>query len=200
MWTYGPNSPYGKDAAYYESQYSGPPAAGYAGCAPDEWNVKAGDQREAWCAQGMRAAKKAYPEMTLAVWVTQLTPTFISLVKDGTIDLALIEGYTYVPENPQWAIPWDDLIRDRVELMKREGLLAKTIVCVGMVASKPDSKGHFMTPKELRYEMEYLKKHYPEMPGIAFYGHNDNDPATRKLIKLTDKLAGELCRAIASNS
>lgn len=192
MWTYGPNSPYGQDAEYYREQYTSAPREGYAGCAVDEWNVEAGDAREAWCAEGMRAAKQAYPGMTLAVWVTHPTPTFLSLVRDGIIDLALLEGYTYVPDHPEWAIGWDDLIRHRVELMKREGLLDRTVVCVGMVAAGPDAHGNRMTAQELQRQLEYLKTHYPEMPGIAFYGWNDGAPETRELVRLADELAGRL--------
>ncbi|MCX7600121.1 MAG: hypothetical protein N2512_14835 [Armatimonadetes bacterium] len=190
MWTYGPNSPYAEGPDYFIGQYTSPLEQGYVGCAVDEWNVGDDDPKTDWCAAGLREARKRFPEAVLAVWVTHPTPKFRELVRDGTVDLALIEGYTFVPDHPEWAISWDGLIRDRVELMKREGLLQKTIVCVGMVAARPDKHGECMTPEELTRQVVYLATHYPEMPGIAFYGWRDEYPATRALVRLADALAG----------
>lgn len=190
MWTYGPNSPHAEGPEYFVQQYTGPLEQGYVGCAVDEWNVGDDDPKADWCAAGLREARKRFPDAVLAVWVTHLTPKFRELVRDGTVDLALIEGYTYVPEHPEWAISWEALISGRVELMKQEGLLHKTVVCVGMVAAKPDSHGNCMTAEELTRQVVYLATHYPEMPGIAFYGWRDDHPATRALVKLADALAG----------
>ena len=195
MWSYGPNSPDAKDARYYVSQYSAIAATGYAGTAVDEWNVRAGTQTEEWTAEGMRKLKKDHPDCVLAVWVTGLTPTFMSLMKDGTIDLCLIEGYTFVPEHPEWAINWDDLIAKRVELMKREGLLPRTIVCLGFILAEPDSKGQRMTPEELTRQVEHLAKNYPEIPGIAYYGgynpDRDKTGQSRELVLHADRLAAK---------
>lgn len=190
MWSYGPNSPYADGPGYFVSQWTSQAEAGYAGTAVDEWNVPDADPKSAWCAEAMREVKRRFPEFTMAVWVTQPTPRLVELVRDGTIDLAIIEGYTHVVDHPEWAIGWDGLIRDRVELMKREGLLARTVVCVGMVAAGPDSLGRSMTREELARQVEALARDYPEMPGIGFYGITDGSPGTRELVRWADELAG----------
>jgi len=193
-WSYGPNSPYYEETGvdYFTGQYSGPAEAGYAGTAVDEWNTPQGDPAEALCAEGLRRTRRHHPGFFIAVWVTNPTPVFLDLLREGTIDLALIEGYSYVPDHPDWAISFDGLIGDRVERLRRERLLGRTVVCLGMVAAKPDSFGKHSTARELRRQAEYLRRHYPEMPGIAFYGYNDGDPATRSLVQYADSLAARL--------
>ena len=197
MWVYGPNL-YGEakdwDTERFVKYYASYAEEGYAGIAMDEWNVGDDHPYVPMIAEALRQVKSKHPKFFIAVWVTHLTPIFRQLLKEGAIDLALIEGFTYVPEHPEWAISWDALIRERVELMKREGLLHKTIVCVGMVAAKPDSHNRRMTPEELSRQVEYLARHYPEMPGIAFYGYQDGNPKTRDLVKLADELAGKRYR------
>jgi hypothetical protein len=208
MWAYGPNAPsdVAQSADWFEGQFAGIAQAGYVGAAVDEWNVPDTDEMVPRFAEGLRRAKKRFPNLFVAVWVTRPTPLFIQLMKEGAIDLAIIQGYTHVPERPDWAIAWDDLIRERVELMKKEGLLHKTIVCLGWVLAVPDSKGNRMTPAELARQVEFLAKRYPQMPGIAFYGgygqqgsvitamgnrYEDPEGDSRKLAILADELAGK---------
>jgi hypothetical protein len=208
MWAYGPNAPaeVAKSAGWFENQFASIAQLGYAGAAVDEWNVPDSHELVPYFVEGLRRAKKRFPNLFIAVWVTQPTSTFISLMKDNIIDLAIIQGYTHVPEHPEWAIGWDELIRHRVELMKRERLLHKTIVCLGWVLAAPDSKGNRMTAEELSRQVEYLAKNYPEMPGIAFYGGytqvgdeiialgkklRDEKSESRKLVILADKLAAK---------
>jgi len=206
MWAYGPNAPgdVAQSADWFESQFAGIAQAGYVGVAVDEWNVPDTHEMVPRFVEGLRRAKKRFPNLFVAVWVTHPTPLFIQLMREGTIDLAIIQGYTYVPEHPEWAIAWDDLIRERVERMKKERLLHKTIVCVGWVLGVPDSKGNRMTPEELSRQVEFLAKRYPQMPGIAFYGgyaqqgsiitalgkpYEDPEGASRTLAILADELA-----------
>jgi hypothetical protein len=208
MWAYGPNAPaeVAKSVGWFENQFASIAQLGYAGAAVDEWNVPDSHELVPYFVEGLRRAKKRFPNLFIAVWVTQPTSTFISLMKDNIIDLAIIQGYTHVPEHPEWAIGWDELIRHRVELMKRERLLHKTIVCLGWVLAAPDSKGNRMTAEELSRQVEYLAKNYPEMPGIAFYGGytqvgdeiialgkklRDEKSESRKLVILADKLAAK---------
>lgn len=194
MWTFGPNSPYaekGREREFFLNQYSGFARAGYTGCAVDEWNVSDENPNVAWCAEGLRQTKKDFPDYFIAVWVTGPTPTFIALMKEGIIDLAIIEGYSYCPDHPEWAISWEGAMQ-RIEILKREGLLSKTVFCVGEVAAKPDQFGNRMTPGELTRQVTFIAEHYPEMPGIAFFGWNDQDPKTKELVLLADQLAGRL--------
>lgn len=189
-WAFGPQSQWAHNAQYFVNEYGGGAKGGWPGCAVDEWNVKAGVPAEKWCAEGLRETKRKYPNYFLAVWVTTPTPTFLSLMRDGTIDLALIEGYSFVPNHPDWSISFKDLIKNRVEVMKRAGVLDRTIVCVGQCSAVKDKYGNQMTNVELVDQVRYIAHHYPEMPGIAFYGGGDaNNPPSRKLIHLADRLS-----------
>lgn len=69
----------------------------FVGAGLDECNLhnaRTADEREA-AAAGFRAARLALPNMFLAAWGCNTgDELFASLMKDGTFDLAMIEGYT----------------------------------------------------------------------------------------------------------
>jgi hypothetical protein len=69
----------------------------FVGAGLDECNLhnaRTADEREA-AAAGFRAARLALPNMFLAAWGCNTDDElFASLMKDGTFDLAMIEGYT----------------------------------------------------------------------------------------------------------
>lgn len=198
MWVYGPNL-YGEakdwDVEKFVRYYASYAEAGYAGIAIDEWNQPDEHPYVPIIAEALRKVKAKSPQLFVAVWVTEPTPVFRSLVKEGAIDLAIIEGYTFVPNHPEWAISWEGVLR-RVELMKGEGLLYKTIVCVGMVSPTPDKFGRCLMAKELERQVKELAKRYPQMLGIAFYGvtafgdYKADKAKTRELVQLADKIAG----------
>ncbi|MDW8026983.1 MAG: DNRLRE domain-containing protein [Armatimonadota bacterium] len=200
MWVYGPNL-YGEvkdwDVERFVGYYGSYAQQGYVGIAMDEWNVGDDHPYVPMIAEALRRVKAQFPKFFVAVWVTEPTPVFRSLVKEGAVDLAIIQGYTFVPNHPEWAISWDGVLR-RVELMKSEGVLHKTVVCVGMVSPTPDKHGNRMTAEELARQVKDLAKRYPEMPGIAFYGvtsfgdYKVDIQKTKELVLLADKLAGEI--------
>ncbi len=201
MWVYGPNL-YGEvkdwNADKFFEYYASYAEKGYAGIAMDEWNT--GDDSHPYVmpiVESLRRLKRRHRRFFVAVWVTHPTPLFRQLVKEKAIDLAIIEGYTFVPEHPEWAISWNGVI-ERVELMKREGLLRQTVVCVGMVSPTPDRFGKRMAPAELQKQVRAVRELYPEMPGVAFYGvtgfgeYKVDMEQTRKLVRLADRVAGEV--------
>lgn len=200
MWVYGPNL-YGEakdwNVEKFVRYYASYAQQGYAGIAMDEWNVGDDHPYVPMIAEALRKVKAQFPEFFIAVWVTEPTPVFRSLLKEGAVDLAIIEGYTFVPNHPEWAISWEGVLR-RVELMKSEGLLHKTVVCVGMVSPTPDKHSRYMSAEELTRQVEELAKCYPQMPGIAFYGVTDwgeykiDIAKTKELVLLADKVAGKL--------
>ncbi|MCS7223674.1 MAG: DNRLRE domain-containing protein, partial [Armatimonadetes bacterium] len=199
MWVYGPNLYHEvKDwnTDRFVDYYGSYGRSGYAGIAMDEWNQPDDHPYVPMIAEALRVVKKQYPKLFIAVWVTEPTPVFRSLVAEGAIDLALIQGYTFVPEHPQWAISWDGIVR-RLDLMKKDGLLPKTIVCLGMISPTPDSHGRCLTPEELTRYVKTLAQNYPSLPGIAFYGvmtfgkYKADPVKTRELVLLADRLAGQ---------
>ncbi|MCS6950254.1 MAG: hypothetical protein RMM06_09290 [Armatimonadota bacterium] len=200
MWVYGPNL-YGEakdwDAQRFLQYYASYAEKGYAGIAMDEWNTGDDHPYALPIAEALRTLKRKHRRFFVAVWVTEPTPLFRKLVKERAVDLAIIQGYTFVPEHPEWAISWEGVV-NRIERMKRDGILRQTVVCVGMVSPTPDKFGNRMSPAQLQRQVRSLRENYPEMPGVAFYGvtgfgeYRVEMEPTKKLVLLADRLAGEV--------
>lgn len=202
MWVYGPNLYHEAkdwDTQRFVDYYSHYAREGYVGIAMDEWNVGDDHPYVPPIAEALQKVKAQYPHFFVAVWVTEPTPRFRALVKQGAIDLAIIQGYTFVPNHPEWAIAWEG-VRRRIATMHADRLLSKTVVCVGMVAPTPDKSGHRMTVRELIRQVKELAQQYPQMPGVAFYGvlkfgdYAVETTPTKALIRVVDRLAGRLYR------
>ena len=193
-WCFGPTSEYsGGRAAYYCGQCD-PTIDGkvcFAGVGIDEWDP--GQKRYAaekdMAARGFRAARKKWPKNLMVCWVTQPDETFLGLLRDGTFDLAIIEGYTFIPDVGGLTM---DAVCGRCEIVKKAGLLDRTIVCLGYLSATPDKSGRAMTIGQIERNVRLIKEKYPEMPGVAFYGFPDDSPQTRQLIRQTDELSGRL--------
>ena len=140
-------------------------------------------------ASGYRTARKKWPDSIMVGWVTQPDSTFIELLRDGTLDLAIIEGYSFIPDVGGLTI---EGICERCEVMKKADLLDRTIVCFGYVSAAKDKQGRRMTFDALEKQVRHVKKKYPEMPGVAFYGFKDDSSETLELIQAVDALSGEL--------
>lgn len=194
-WCFGPNSEWSDGKSEFYCQQCEPFVKGstfrFAGVGIDEWNP--GDERFAQekdlAASGYRSARKKWPNNIMMGWVTQPDTTFIELVRDGTLDLAIIEGYSFIPDVGGLTI---EGICERCEVMKKAGLLDRTIVCFGFVLAAKDKLGRRMTFEELEKQVRHVKNKYPEMPGVAFYGFKDDSSETLELIRKADKLSGEL--------
>lgn len=194
-WCYGPNSEWSDGKSEYYSQQCVPFIKGndfrFAGVGIDEWNPS--DKRYAkekdLAASGYRAARKEWPDSIMVGWVTQPDSTFTELVRDGTLDLAIIEGYSFIPDVGGLTI---EGICERCEVMKKAGLLDRTIVCFGYVSAAKDKHGRRMTFEELEKQVRHVKNKYPEMPGVAFYGFKDDSSETLELIQRADALSGKL--------
>lgn len=194
-WAYGPQSEWSEGKpAYYRDQCA-PFLAGhafrFAGVGIDEWNP--GSERFAeeskLAAEGYRAARKAWPDNLVVAWVTDPDETFLALLADGTFDLAIIEGYTFIPDVGGLVL---DGIRERCAKVARAGLLDRTIPCFGYVAAGADAAGRRMTAEDLGGLVRAIHAEYPQMPGVAFYGHDDGDPGTPALVAAAERLALEL--------
>jgi hypothetical protein len=197
-WAFGPTSAAAEhsrqSAEFYTKQFSpqllkdGTMAAGVG---IDEWNPgdpKFPQERDA-AAAGYRAGRKQWPRTFAAAWVTQPDDGFISLLRDGTFDLAIVEGYTFIPDTG--GLKLEGIVR-RCEPLQRASLLDRTIVCLGYISATPDKRGKVMTFAELERLARAVKQQFPKMPGIAFYGTKDSSPATLELIAKAHALAAEL--------
>ena len=66
-------------------------------------------------AEGYRMAKRKNPNAFFSAWVTNPDDTFAALMADGTIDLALVEGYSYCPNASGVVDPNSKLCSDSVD-------------------------------------------------------------------------------------
>ena len=194
-WAFGPQSEYSQGKPeYYRDQcepFIGGKPFRFAGVGIDEWNP--GSERFAeeskLAAEGYRAARATWPDNLVVAWVTQPDETFLALLADGTFDLAIIEGYTFIPDVGGLTL---DGIRKRVDVVEKAGLIDRCIVCFGYVAAVTDKAGRRMTADDLAALVQAVKEEYPQMPGVAFYGFDDGDPGTPDLIAAAERLGLEL--------
>jgi hypothetical protein len=194
-WAFGPQSEYSQGKAEYYRDQCEPVIDGkpfrFAGVGIDEWNP--GSERFAeeskLAAEGYRAARATWPDNLVVAWVTQPDETFLALLADGTFDLAIIEGYTFIPDVGGLTL---DGIRDRVNAVEKAGLIERCIVCFGYVAAGADKAGRRMTADDLSVLVRAVKKEYPQMPGVAFYGFDDGDPGTPDFIASAERLGLEM--------
>lgn len=194
-WAFGPQSEYSQGRADYYRDQCAPFVEGhdfrFAGVGIDEWNP--GSERFAdesrLAAEGYRAARQRWPGNLVVAWVTQPDETFLGLLADGTFDLAIIEGYSFIPDVGGLTL---DGIRARLAVIEQAGLLDRCIVCFGYVAAGCDKAGRRMTADDLTALVRAVKEAYPQMPGVAFYGHDDGHPGTPDLIAAAERLGLEM--------
>ena len=193
-WAFGPQSEYSQGKSdYYRDQcapFIGEEPFRFAGVGIDEWNPGGARfaEESRLAAEGYRAARDKWPDNLVVAWVTQPDETFLGLLADGTFDLAIIEGYTFIPDVGGLTL---DGIRARIAAVERAGLLDRAIVCFGYVAAGADQEGRRMTEDDLTRLVRAIHAEYPQMPGVAFYGHADGDPATPDLIAAAERLGLE---------
>ena len=198
-WVYGLQNPWAKSSDYWRNACSiGERTKGKqfisAGIAVDEWVPPKLERNPQWLAEGLRAGRRENPEIFVAVWITDPTASLFELVRDGTIDLVIVEGYTHVAPDTSANLTtsWEGGLR-RCDAMADAALIDKTIFCFGHITPGAQRNGQPLEATWLRERAEELKKRYPEMPGVAFFqSGNDDTPEFRKLIHFCDQLSGEL--------
>lgn len=184
---------YPRNSRHQPEQPSRQPEFVSAGIALDEWVPAKRPENERWLAEGLRAGRKAGPDVFIAAWTTDPTPLLFELGRDGTADLILVEGYTHSAASvgPGLVTSWDNAIR-RCAALAEAGLEAKTVFCFGHVTAKADARGEHLKGAWLRERCGELRRRFPRMPGVAFYQHEAEDsPEFRELVGVCDRLSGE---------
>ncbi|WP_145359274.1 hypothetical protein [Alienimonas californiensis] len=201
-WVYGTQNPYAESPEYWTTELA-PPARTSShlgeqfvgpGVAIDEWVPPQRPGVEQYLTDGLRAAKEADPNLFLCVWYTDLRPPLIELIKDGTVDLAIVEGYTHTPERfgPGAYLAWTTCLR-RCDAAAEANTLDKTIFSFGHITDEPHIHGQRLSPEQLTERAEEIKDRYPAMPGVAFYQSDSPDtPELRALVQHCDRLSGRL--------
>jgi hypothetical protein len=161
-----------------------------AGIALDEWIPPKLPKNEEWLAAGLRTGRKTNPDIFIAVWSTDPTPPLIEMVKDGTVDLVIVEGYTHSVLRDE-SMRWASALR-RTDLFAKAEVMDRTIFSFGHITPELSHRKERLTGPELRRQMEELKKRYPAMPGVGFFQSAVPDsPELRELVRICDRLSGE---------
>lgn len=192
-WAYGTNRPDATGPEYWSNTCLRPESK--PGIAIDEWVPSKNPSMEDWVAEGLRAGRKAAPDIFIAVWVTDPTPTLAALVKDGTVDLVIAETYTHAAAKfgPDATLHWDTALR-RMDSAQQLGMGEKTIFCFGHITPEKDTKGRFLDLDQLTERAHEIKERYPKAPGIAFYQDDstDDSKAFREMVRRCDALSTKL--------
>ncbi len=179
-WAFGPSNPWPTGDPEFYKQQANPNIGDWTSTGPgfDEWIGGYESEKEA-CAAGWRLARAQWPDVFMSCYFTSPDDLFKSLVADGTIDLAVIEGY--------FEISLEGAL-SRCEVMKSAGLIEKTINLFGQIIPAQTSKSR------LNLWVSTVHDSYPEMPGIGMYGlASDSSPEARELIQYADWLTGFYC-------
>ena len=160
-------------------------------------------------AQGFREARARDPETIIAAWGANAGDTlFASLMRDGTFDLAMIEGYTYCAGCGDWPasgkcctvgpITHWAAYQDRLDFARANGYLNRTLFCFGFMIGQSAINPYGWTASSLRTAMVTLKAQYPELAGVIMYGRPPREGfpnATNASTPATDASTFDLIRA-----
>lgn len=192
-WTYGTNHPDATGPEYWSKEVADPNHR--PGIALDEWVPSNNPSMEGWVAEGLRQGRKAAPDQFIAVWVTDPKPVLADLVKDGTVDLVIVETYTHAAKRygPESFLHWETALR-RMDEAQRLGMGDKTIFCFGHITPDADAKGKRLDMVQLTERAHQIKERYPHAPGIAFYQDDSTDDSKdfRNMIRKCDELSTQL--------
>lgn len=201
-WTYGINYPkesttYWQNACSIESRlkkYENGIGFLQAGIALDEWTNARFKDAEIRACNSLRKGRELYPDVFILVWTPSVTERLAQLVKEGVVDLVILENYTFVPSRfgkGPYTISWQGAIK-RCERAEKLGILDKTISCIGHITDEAGLVGNHITKEEITKMVKETKSRFPKMPGIAFYqGHGRDTKEAEELIKLCDQLSKE---------
>jgi hypothetical protein len=134
---------------------------------------------------GWQAARKAWPGNFVAAWWAGGCPDstlFIPLMKDGTFDLAMVEGYSYCPGCADWPASaaccsntGTQAYYPKLDTARKHGFINRTVFTFGWMIAKSNSNPLGWTVASLRSAMLDLKTKYPEVPGVIMYGCSDGN-------------------------
>ena len=159
-------------------------------------------------AKGFREARNRNPDTIIAAWGANSGDTlFASLMRDGTFDLAMIEGYTYCAGCGDWPASGDccavgpithwAAYQDRLDFAKEHDFINRTLFCFGFLLGQSAINPHGWTPTSLRAAMVSLKAQYPELAGVIMYGRSPRQGfpnASTASTPVTDKATFDIIR------
>ena len=130
----------------------------------DEFGFDYGGRMDEKSAQILRQTKRRKPELALAVWEMRgPIPKVLAEAYRDVADLVMMESYVG-DKNQYW---W---IASQVWSARRYGILAKTIVVLGVGKGGNPGENWAQTKQELEQQIRFVRLIAPESPGVGFFG------------------------------
>jgi hypothetical protein len=143
----------------------------------DEFGFDYGGQMDEKSAQVLRAAKRRRPDVALAVWDMRgpMSQVLADAYRD-TAELVMMESYVGSARR-YW------LLAAQAWSARRFGILAKTILVLGVGKGGNAGEEWAQSAAELEQQMRFVRMIAPESPGIGFYS------GTPELLRAADALS-----------
>jgi len=146
----------------------------------DEFGFDFGGETDRKAATILRETKRKWPELGLAVWEMRgPIPKVLADAYRDSVELVMLECYVGEPKDYWW-------IATQVQAARMHGLLAKTIVALGVGKGGNPGEDWARTDEELERQVRFVRLIAPESPGIGFYAAG----ATPTLMAKADSLGG----------
>jgi hypothetical protein len=151
----------------------------------DEFGYDGGGEVDRKMARALIRTRKQAPKLVIAVWQTKrLSGVLLKAYKEAA-DLVMVEQYVSGTSG------LDRKFAPVLARLRRAGLLRKTVFALGINDRvKPEERkrqGRWAnSEKELAAQVGWIRKHAPQMPGVAFFAPH----ASPKLVRFADALAG----------
>jgi hypothetical protein len=130
----------------------------------DEFGFDYGGQMDEKSAQILRQTKRQRPELALAVWEMRgPIPEVLAEAYRDVADLVMMESYVGDKKQYWW-------IASQVWAARRYGILAKTIVVLGVGKGGNPGEDWAQTKEELEQQIRFVRLIAPESPGVGFFG------------------------------
>jgi len=130
----------------------------------DEFGFDYGGRMDEKSAQILRQTKRQKPELALAVWEMRgPIPKVLAEAYRDVADLVMMESYVGDKRQYWW-------IASQVWSARRYGILAKTIVVLGVGKGGNPGENWAQTKEELEQQIRFVRLIAPELPGVGFFG------------------------------
>jgi hypothetical protein len=129
----------------------------------DEFGFDYGGQMDEKSARILRLAKQQKPEMSFAVWEMRgPIPKVLAESYRDAADLVMMEGYVGNKSQYWW-------IASQVWSARSYGILAKTIIVLGVGKGGNPGEDWAETKEELEQQIRFVRLIAPESPGVGFF-------------------------------
>ena len=154
----------------------------------DEFGFDYGGRMDEKSAQILRQTKRRKPELALAVWEMRgPIPKVLAEAYRDVADLVMMESYVGDKKQYWW-------IASQVWSARRYGILAKTIVVLGVGKGGNPGENWAQTKEELEQQIRFVRLIAPESPGVGFYS------GTAELLARADALCARFSELPADGS